>query len=868
MSSSKSNSHNTNSSSESTLPRLGPTWRSSSQGRGFQPPPAVPPNDHSNESNNETKSSSRNSFSLLDMDNDDNTSSSTNNHKSDKPTPTSSSGGGGGGGRFMSRSEGLRSSGTGSGGFSTRASKLKGSGTGRSLADLASRFTPASSGSAAAAAGTTGSDRDLHGMGMQRERSSGGMSIGSGGGLGLGGGRHHSERGTGSERHHHHHRERSERGNVERTDLIDDKSVVRYTRERLLSMRPRPGSGNEQQVLPTTLTCLEGTALFAKDPLDPGTYKSLSLYLFHHLYIVCIICIICIVCTPVSSYTFLHLILMSSYYLLVVCWDNFDANEIWKAARERSSRSASKQSATVSGSSAKDLDNREDHHRRGSLTHHHHDNTNTGGDTWRRGVALPPPGEGNHSTGNRRNGSRYDDIADNPDDLWDDPSQPTSMAAASDFSAFGGALDDEPLKVSSSSNAFDLAQMSKAAQEFEEDLRRGSSSGASSVSNNSDSENNETSAVNSARPLASEGTTIRSGSGDDVNVFEDFGEPESKASSNSKESSAAPIKSGDEQSASSRLMQMIGVGGGEAGNNNSNDSSGNGDGEPTPMDDPTQKENTENVVDDAAAASGTESGPTSLFSFSSGISKNPWGNPSSSTSTTSNTQQDTSSFGLDLAAKLRDSQQQQQVDMHHAESERLKREEIERMRLREVEEEQRRAALLAQQQQQQQQQAELHMRQQAAAREQQQKAQQQQQAQQANAQIELILTDRIATVLENSWGRSDLVTVLSTLHNEDARVVPLLGTVDALRALVARHPRRFALMKDPSMGTEVAVLIVNNATWQQHKQAEDLQRRQQEQQMLAAQQEAANRIEAEKKMPVITDSPWYYADPQGNVQVR
>ena len=131
---------------------------------------------------------------------------------------------------------------------------------------MASRFTPASSSSNN---NSSSSDRDLHGM--QRERSSGGM------GGGVLGGRHHSERGSGSDRHHHHRDSRSERSNAERTDLIDDKSVVRYTRERLLSMRPRPGSGNDQQVLPTSLTCLEGTALFSKDPLDPGRCICVSL---------------------------------------------------------------------------------------------------------------------------------------------------------------------------------------------------------------------------------------------------------------------------------------------------------------------------------------------------------------------------------------------------------------------------------------------------------------------------------------------------------------------------------------------------------------------------------------------------------------
>ncbi len=425
------------------------------------------------------------------------------------------------------------------------------------------------------------------------------------------------------------------------------------------------------------------------------------------------------------------------------------------------------------------------------------------------------------------------------------------ISAAADFSAFGGALDDEPLKVVEGGDAFDLAHMSEAARKFEEEIRGGDSTGDKTSSDDHDAtdENGHDHAVNPTRPLASEGTTIRSGSGDHVNVFEDFGDPESSGStsaaattSTTADTNARPaIKAGDEQSASSRLMQMIGV---------------TNDGNEADSDDKNEeKQDKESAVGDVKAEP-----VASLFRFSSGVSKNPWEAPSST-----NAAPQESFGGLDLAAKLQESAVDQ-TGMQ-IEAERLKREEMERIRLMEAEEEKRRA-LRAQQQQQ----AELLLRQQqqVAAREQQQK-----QAQQGPSQIELILTERISTILENSWGRADLLSVLSTLHNEDARVVPLLGTVDALRALVARHPRRFALAKDQSFGAEVAVLLMNNATWQQQKQAEELQRRQQEehQKILAAQQEAA-RIEAQtrakNKSPepvVITDSPWYYADPQRNVQV-
>ena len=515
--------------------------------------------------------------------------------------------------------------------------------------------------------------------------------------------------------------------------------------------------------------------------------------------------------------------------IIIVCWDTFDANEIW--ARDRASRS-NKQTGGSSGSATgiakKDFDTSD---RRGSMTNHRSSIGHGGGgdSTWQRGVALPPE---------RRSGGggRYDDsdFAENPDDLWDDPSAPSTsmskMSAAADFSAFGGSLDDDPLSVDGAGGGgfFDLGNLSEAARKFEEDFRSGSSkeldSGSLRSSNKDDDAHDH--AVNPSRPLASAGTTIRSGSGDHVNVFEDFGDP-SDPSHN--DNSVEAIRSGDAQSASSRLMEMIGV-------------SNNIDGK-----DNVQTKEGGNTSDSAAAA---DTATASLFSFSSGVSKNPWGDPNPTAASTEE------SFGLDLAAKLRESTVDKQND-----SNRLKQEEMERMRLMKAEEEKRRAATMAQQQ------AELLLRQQ------QQQQQQKQSQQQGPGQVELILTERISTILENSWGRSDLISVLKTLHNEDSRVIQLLGSVDALRALVGRHPRRFALAKDPSYGTEMAVLLIDNATWQQQQQAEELRRRQQEEhQKMLAMQEAA-RIEAEKRAKqapqpiVITDSPWYYADPQGNVQV-
>jgi hypothetical protein len=504
---------------------------------------------------------------------------------------------------------------------------------------------------------------------------------------------------------------------------------------------------------------------------------------------------------------------------MTVCWDNFDANEIWaQVSRERSTRSVGKQPVV------RERKETEREERRPSVIN------DGGAGSWRRGVALPPTGEGS----GRRNG-RYDEHADNPEDLWDDPSTP-QIGAAADFSAFGGTLDGEPLKAGV--DAFDLAQMSEAAKNFEDDFRGNKNNSDNSRDSSGDDDDHDHT-VNPTRPLASAGTTIRSGSGDDVNVFEDFGEPEARAKND-----GPTIKSGDEaQTASSRLMQMIGV---------TNDANTN----ETETSSKIEQKETENTKEEAKADSAA-----SLFSFSLGVSKNPWGDPSPSAS---NAQPEV--FGLDLAAKLRDSTVDKHAEMQNEVADRMKKEEMERIRLIEVEEEKRRVALAAQQQQQ----AELLARQQAAARE------QQKQSQQGPGQVELILTERISTILENSWGRSDLVSVLSTLHNEDSRVVPLLGTVNALSALIARHPRRFALAKDPSFGTEMAVLLMNNASWQQQQQAEEVQRKQQEehQKMMAARQEAA-RVEAETRAQnvqatpiIITDKPWFYADPQGNVQVR
>ena len=184
-----------------------------------------------------------------------------NGHNGTSSSPTRSANSGGG--RFMSRSEGLRSTGSGTGGyFSTRSSKMKGKVPGRSLADLASRYTSGS--------GRTQNHRDVHPHGHSHSHGSTH--------------REESTSGTG--------RLSSLRGGA---DLSEEKKIVRFTRERLLSMRPRP----EADVAPpSSLGCLEGTALMSNEPLDPGTYlltilrfekKTVCFLILHISFVICVL---------------------------------------------------------------------------------------------------------------------------------------------------------------------------------------------------------------------------------------------------------------------------------------------------------------------------------------------------------------------------------------------------------------------------------------------------------------------------------------------------------------------------------------------------------------------------------------------------
>jgi hypothetical protein len=213
------------SSAASSGPRLGPSWRSTNQGgRGFQPPSASSTQDASHESN-------RNSFSILDTDDDVRSSFSASTKMNETAAAATGTSTSSPKRSFSSRSEGLRSAGIGGGAFGNRStsSSSKGTATGRTLADLASRL-PSSSGTGTG--GRTGSVNRRSGSG---DDTYGGMT-----------GRVSSSR-----------------------EYVEEKNVVRYTREKLLSMRP---STDPSAIRPEGLKVLDGTPLLSPEPLDPGMY--------------------------------------------------------------------------------------------------------------------------------------------------------------------------------------------------------------------------------------------------------------------------------------------------------------------------------------------------------------------------------------------------------------------------------------------------------------------------------------------------------------------------------------------------------------------------------------------------------------------
>ena len=491
---------------------------------------------------------------------------------------------------------------------------------------------------------------------------------------------------------------------------------------------------------------------------------------------------------------------------LEVCWDTFDADEIWAlAARERATRSSSLLVPKPTGQIPKGIDEPSDFSSTGITRK---TSGPLGAGKWQRGVALPPPDE------NHRRGSRPD--SDNPNDLWDDPLAATD--AALDFSAFGEIPDDPK----SEGDVFDFDKMTEATKAFEEELRgEKSDTDADTEGDDTGDPLLHTVIVNPLRPLATVGTTIRSGSGDNVNVFEDFDDAPDPTSG----------KIPDENpSASSRLMKMIGV--------NQEETSlvkpSAGLEEPASLlanlNPWAAGEKTSTLSEDASAPQ-----------VSSNIPSNPWGDSILVPGIQKQHQID----GYDLAARL---QQEQQ-----AREEMIRRQNI--------------------------QDTETRRRQADEARRQQMEALARQQAAQqgvVHSEIELVLMERISIILENSWGRSDLISILASLHAEDSRLVPLLGNVDALRALMARHPRRIAIRQDPAFGAEMAVLLMTNAQFQQQQQKQqDAQVRAQQEQMQRREQQL--RVQASQGAQngsrggvprIMTDAPWFYSDPQKNIQVR
>lgn len=419
-------------------------------------------------------------------------------------------------------------------------------------------------------------------------------------------------------------------------------------------------------------------------------------------------------------------------------------------------------------------------------------NTSGGGGRWQRGVALPPPEEG---------GRRKDKDAESPDELWDDPTG-GATGAATDFSAFGGIPDDD---------AFDFDKMAEASKKLEEELHGPKKA-------DDDDEQHHSVKVDPNRPLASAGMTLSSGSGDDVNVFEDFDSPN--------EAAGATVRGGQEDpNASSRLMKMIGV---------TRDA-------PESDNDNSQQNSNPWGTSDNLAPNATGLDPLMSMSGATTIPLNPWGIQAPA-------QQGEANANLNISPKLNSFSAEQRLRDEHAEK---RAHEAEMFRRQKEEEAQRRAQA--------QKQAEEQARQHAHANTLEQQGAPQQ------SQVELVLMERICTILENSWGRSDLVSILTTLHSEDSRVIPLLGHVDALRALIARSPRRVSLHRDPSFGGDIAVLTMTNSQWQQQQQQLQARLQQEEMERRRLEEEEKSRVPAATRID--PQAPWFYSDPQNNVQV-
>ncbi len=188
---------------------LRPAWhKGTSGGRGFQPPPTVSERGDKARSGSWGSPERNNSNKFAALDDEEEISSS-NGKSDDKPN---------------SRSEAFRSS-------FTRSSSTGNKPPGRSLADLAARVPEPPGGTV--------------GRRSFDVRSTSGQ------------GRFTNVRST------------SEGPTVD--NLKPDPKVIRYTREKLLSMRPVP----HEEELPDLLQEVEGLAILSKTPQDPGTYGPL-----------------------------------------------------------------------------------------------------------------------------------------------------------------------------------------------------------------------------------------------------------------------------------------------------------------------------------------------------------------------------------------------------------------------------------------------------------------------------------------------------------------------------------------------------------------------------------------------------------------
>lgn len=689
-------------SSPSNNSSLRPGWFKGSSGKGFQPPPTAPDRGDKVRAASIGSGSDggggrdANKFAAL-LDDDDVVVGNGGDSSPTAPSKPSTN----------SRSEALRAAGF------HRSSSTGSKPAGRSLADLAAKVPEA-----------PGPGR-RHSTYADGGRSGGGGGArfsalrGSDGGIG----------GTGA-------------GSIEA--YKPDPKVVRYTREKLLSLRRAPE--NPDPGPPDVLKPLEGSAVYSETAQDP------------------------------------------------VCWDTLDAEAIWESVRERRTVALVGKGALEAG----------DARRRNA--------PNTG--RWTRGLALPPPEEA---------ARRREREADNPNELWDDPTG-GAIGAASDFSAFGAMPADDD------GGAFDFDKMAEASRKLEEELH-GKPNKDDEDDDDEDDETGKqnTKTVDTSRPLASAGTTLVSGSGNNVNVFEDFDAPSAPGSvadeneAKQAEGETPTVRGGDEDpSASSRLMKMIGVT--KAPDQAGMDVTVNPWGS-----DPVKA--TSGAVDPIIGAIGGGS-----------LSLNPWGEPVAASA-------GSQAGGLGLGLGAFDAGTQNQA------AEQQKREAEMRRRQQQEEEAQRRAM------------AEKKAREQHASM--------QQPPQQS--QIELVLMERICVILENSWGRSDLGSILATLHSEDSRVIPLLQNADSLRALIARSPQRVTLRRDPNFGGgEMAVLVLTNTQWQQRQQEQQQQQHQQQAQMQQEEirrrrqmEEEASRAQAQRNLvaSINFNAPWFYSDPQQNIQV-